>query len=786
MNQRFELSPSRPDFTIATTYVGNNHGAADLPALVAPNFTNPTAVVENVYAHPGLHPGSRDRTSQGRMEDYLGDRIIPTGPREYEMSGLIPDGYVDVNTRVPDGWRITPRRALAATMLSFLALTGLGNAEAIGHDTATAVQDLGDEIRQAAFYLRYGSETPDKVVMVPGGETTLEFSQELPAKTNNTVENADPDEATIRKFAEKIESVMEAAESENDSSTVVIVGEPEIRSTGDASDEWGGDRSIGEYDPKNLQLADKRANNAVDATIEALAENGIPSRKGTVGVEENILYPNKKTALEGAAKKAGFTGENPITDAIRAVDHGQTTPKSLNKKVRDWVTSKRGTKLTAKIQIERLDMEADTPTFVEGRHAPEDPDRDYDMIMPFLLPVLPIRRFRRVLDRVPAFQELVLRGRGRVEWLRLYPDALTENEELKRHAVFYTRKYNHLLRDDRISTVDRMDYVAHDGAERSLRTLYVDSEPSEYFQQKMREVAAVFSAAQEGTIADNTPFIAVFPSDSAGISHGDPKKIALGIDTQQPEEVLGFNMPLLGLIELHAPVNGTREEIDSFFGAVWTQAHELTHSMDIKPEPARLIRFADGTYGTVNPWNDSFENVDGALANLPAQRPQEIEFDIIRDVVDRDGNHRRVTERVSERDSRLSEAVSVQIVGHKPTTYGSTDSLEHAAETGAGATTSTDIPFAEAGVQVPAHSGFNFADGYKPAEESLQVFADNSGLNPNRFRGIDLSRVTFTKTTVQDDPLLHDIAERARRTRVPRERDMVHIGAWVFDSQSNR
>lgn len=782
-NERFILRPENPKFGTSLVYTGqNSQGPTDLPKLVAPTYTNTDEVVENVYALPAGHPGSRDRTSQGRMETYLKDRLLPTGPVADEIRGLVPDGTVEVTRRVRDGRHLTPKKALAATALSFVAFTGLWNAEAIERDITTVVQDVGDELAQAKFRLRYGSETPDQIVITPGAVTNIELLQELPARSGNAVGSAEADKAVTDAFAQKIATVIKAAEAQNDSTTTVVVGKSRISASGHASDEWGRDYSLGRFDAGNLSLSNERAVNGVDATREALQKAGLASRKGSVGIKENVLTTPQITALGKEAAKAGFRGENPITDAIKAVDRGEKTSPSLRNKIKAWITSKRGIELRANIKITSSEQAADTATFIEGHHAPEDPNRDYDNILPLFIPVPPIRRFRRIIDRLPAFKTLVLRGRGHVEWMHLYKEALTENGELKRNAAFYTRKYNHLLRDERIETVDRMDYLGHDGAERSLRMCYVDQEPSEYFMQKMRETAAIFANAQEGTIADTTNLIAIFPTESTGTSHGNPKKIGLGIDRQRDKDVLGFNMPLLGLIEIHAPINASKEELDAFFGALWTQAHEMTHSMDVKPDPVQLVRFADGSYASRNPWNDSFEDVDTQLRNLPATNPAKIEFDIVRYVVDRGGNHLEVTERVSQGDPRLSEAITTQIVGYKPTTYGSRYPLEHAAETGAGATTDLDIPFDEAAVQVPAHDGFNFARGYKPAEESLQTFVQHSGFDPDHLRDIDLTRVAFTQTTVKDDPVLHEIAERVRRTPVPRERDMIRVAGWVVDS----
>lgn len=761
-----------PDF--GPTLFDHNPSRGELPELVPPNFVDPTAVVEHVFPRPDLTTASRDRGSQQRMTDYLHERLEPSPEVGREIRGVVPDGYGTRTRWHHDGWlfKLTPKRALAATVMASALATGTVNSDAIGHNVTTVAEDVGDEVRQFDFWRQHGSGRPDVTITHQPVTITTHYDTMLNGETQNASGESTADTASIDGLVDRI-----TGDIQGKPGTLLV--KVAVEAVGTASDEWAaGDGSIGKPDAGNKKLAEQRAEVAAKAVVGELKERGVVVQSVRSSAFEAVLPRKTKAELTEAAQKAGFP---TLRAAITAVDSGEKVEPGLEGQIRKYLTQRRGTAIRVDVESLQTTTSQKPDEHIPGIHPPENPDRDYQGIWPILFPVLPLPRFRRSREVFGKVREIVFRSVGRPEWLHLYPEALTENEELKRHAAFYTRKYNHLLRDNRIASVERMDYIGHDGAERTVRMCFVDHEPSDEARKKFREVMATMANAQEGSIGDTTQLITVFPSHNAGTAHKNPKRIALGIDKQHEKSTLGFNLPLLGLIELHMPVTGTREQLAEFYGGLWTLAHEMSHSLDVKPQPVELVRLIDGSYVSRDPWADAFAAVDKQLADLPSSRPELIEYDIVRQVRDRNGTIRAVTERVREGDTRLSEAVSVQIVGHKPTEYGSSHSVEHLAETGAAAVSGIDIPFEESGTNVPAYDDFNFAKGFAPAKESLRAFAERSGLGLEDFRQLDALRVRFTTTSVRDDPVLHEIAERVRRTSVPAESDMIRVAGWVID-----
>ena len=737
------------------------------PHIPLTDLTPPAAVVSgnvrNIYDGPQSSP---DYDSAIRMGDHLSQRLMPRQIGSRVVSVVVPNGHRNRWSVYRDGWLIPPKGAALASAVGLGIMNVVGNGPAIAHNTDTVISDLGEEYRNLKFHAQHGTGTPDKTITIP--DTFIHDTQygTLKGTTNSEVGKSEVD-------PEDVEQILGDIISHPTLKGGGAISKIEVR--GNSSD----DPTFGKSDKLNTYLGQKRGEETAAALGNRLQATSIPHPEIVViKPKEEIINRGK---LEKLDKIANTSGYETFKLAVKAYDNGAKLPDELRKAVEQEISNSRGTKVTVDFQKVNSFKDPGMTEFVKGFNPPVDLDRDYDdlKLFPWLVP--PIPRLRAKLRKEPKGKRVNFVEPGDPVWFRLYEDAIDENGQLAKDLSWYTRKMNYLLRDDRVKKVEEATVVGDDEEERSMRMCFVDHEPTDEAMEKIRDVIRYFARANGGTLPDTISTIMFYPSDNAGTAHNDPSRIGLGIDNQDPEEVLGVTTPLLGLVELHMSTDPTPEELNHFFGAVWTLAHELGHGIDIDPsKPQQLVKLLDGSYVSVNTWRDLGDSVHQNLLPVEGKMTgHNVKYKITVEERDRKGKIRRVERTVNQDHPDIARAIDAQIIGHRPTIYASGDSAEHLAETAAAAATSIDIPYSQAGVTVSNDPGFSFAEGYRPAKESLDAFYAGTGIKPGDER-LANSRVSFRTTSVKDDPWLHGLAERARNTPVPEEDDMLRVLGWVI------
>lgn len=435
--------------------------------------------------------------------------------------------------------------------------------------------------------------------------------------------------------------------------------------------------------------------------------------------------------------------------------------------------------------------------FTEGHF--NNPDRDYDGLKLALWPALlslaaliPKLGFGK--RTVPKTRQIHIEEEvGDPVWLRFYKEALTEDERLKRNPFWYTRKGTLLLREDRIKAVDRMDYHGMDGAQRTVRTHYIDHEPSEKTLAEFRKINQIVANANLGHVADVISEILVYPSKNVGIDPRRAKqKVGLGVDEQEDYGTLGLATPLLETIEIQMPENPTEEQLQEFYGALRTMIHEYAgHGTHIKPfqyrKAGNLRKTTDGSYVSYSAWRPDGRNLYSRLRQLPIlSRQSPLQFDITRRVVDLNGTVHDVEERVNHDDPRLGEAHESRIAGAQVTEYAGTNYLEQFAETASAEIHPRPMPYRAAGVHTTLPANGSYMQGYRADKEASEMYFDATGLDTENLDRVHTGEVVHTLSTIEQEKTMHAIAEWARNTEVPEVSNMTRILGYVINGSTKK
>jgi len=763
--------------------------------IIQPLDHQPDALVENIYPLAGTEDVP-DLESQDVTGEHLIDRFTPEeGPRSRvvlaesgrTMPGIrrAPAGFKRV-TRLglSKEWLVTPRAALATVLGSMALFNGVGNFKSIEEGTAY----VGHGIYRT--FVPVGSTTAERHerVVTPGHTARITVNM----GAGNRVGSTRVDEQVVKSFLGRVDKARREGARIS-----------EVSVTGNTSDEWADDATIGQKNPDNTRLGEARAK----AAAEALEADGLKA-KIKESEREHVLTGHQKSRLLREARADGYP---TIKAAIEAVDDHETVPKSLSAKIKRFFTGKRnrGVSLSATVQYpgkNTISTKTEEVTVPGKDQAPDVPTPGWN----WFIPMIPIRRFRRYSKIKPASRwqftpsmpimrpEVIHEDQEHV-WLRLRPEAVKEDGTLVDHPWAYTRKYEHLLRDGRIADVLRADYKTAGGDEKSIRVMFVDERPSEETVKAFSGLLEKFAGMEDGKIADRISGIFVYASENAGTAHNNPKRIAMGIDKQSSENVLGTYTPVLDLVELHIPTSLDPEQLAAMFttfnGPAWVAAHEIAgHGTDETDAQLRLRRVRargipqahviDGESHA-----DRMGLLEGVLDELePGHNGEERPrcFDITYPVIDNNGRQVTVQAQVLEGDPRLAHATESTIVGHQPTQYASTNTAEHYAETAAAVTTGITIPYDEAEVGVPQLQTDDgqpaaFEAGYRPDTRGQHLFTDAVGGVEGTFP-IQLSELPDThilRVDPADDPLLKTELNRARRLRSLRPEQMVAILARV-------
>lgn len=767
-------------------------------SIPEPIEQEPDAFVENIYAMPGTDH-IPDIQSQDIMSEYLVERFTPEEPASFYVTltpsgrtlpGITrtPVGYKEVTRlRKTDEWFISPRLAAGIMLGSMALFNGIGN-----HDT----------IEGAAKWAAHGvyrtfDPVGDRTVIkhqtltVPGKVSHIEVN----GSNGNEAGIASVDPAAITGFVHQVEAARQHGGR-------VI----EIKVTGNTSDEWSSDSTIGVKDPDNTRLGQARAK----AAAEALSADGLKLKADELirSDEEHVIPLPQKQLLLKEAKADGYSG---LDAAIKAVDRGDQVPFSLSQKIKRLFTGRtnRGVTLAANVEYpgKRITTDKTVKVRVPGHdHTPDVPKPHWY----WFIPMLPIRRRERYntvkpvsewqfTPSQPIMRPKFVRHEKEQVWVRLRPEAVNDDGTLVEHPWAYTRKYEHLLRDDRIADVLRADFRDSKGKDKSLRVMFVDEAPAPETIEAFSELLKKFAAMEEGKLGERVSGIFVYPSENAGVDHGEPKRIAMGVDKQSHEDIMGTFTYVLDVVELHMPTTWDREELlellESFNGPAFTAAHEVAgHGTDESDETLRLRRVLTRGIPQAHvvegePRAHKMRRLDKVLHNLQNRRRRAhspVEFDIVYQVPDLNGQLVTEHARVGEDDPRLAHASQATIVGYKPTRYAAQSDSEHYAETAAAVTTGIVSPYEEADVTVPqlrTDSGerAHFATGYRPDSRGQRVFTESvgaaGGAFPVAFRSAP--EVHITHVAPEFDPLMRQELFRARSQRTLHPAQMVAILARV-------
>lgn len=814
---------------------------------LGPNFYDPTnstdiplpvtvtegAVVENIYTEGAQNGQPEDVESVDRMGKYLAERLRPTPPmsdtivvyepvvgrRFFPKISRTTNGYKDVTRLEMDGWIISPKVAAAVTAGLLLFRPLVSGVLDIKDEIGIGVHNTARIFNPKDPY----TEVIEKRHMEPGPTVTVSEDVSSISPAGRIV----LDEKKIQEFVDKLEASKIAGGKVID-----------VIATGGSSDDYGTPESIGRLESPKQDMADNRADAAADALDKAADKARLTNLPETsVVVNQDVLSPAQQRRGLRLAKQNGFTN---LLEAIDAVQAGQPVGRRLEQFVTERFIDKRYTKLTATIEMpgEPVEVVSLVPReVVPDDRRPADPDRDYPIWPLFLPPIPRLRRYTAlkqayhwVADRTKVqWVPRIIENMHDKAWVRLLPRALKSDNTLVDHPWKDTRKFLHLMREDlrlplhptalheteasgnlaeqmtdedvamlksRIGGVLRADYEKEDGEATSARMMFIDHVPSAEHLDAYSMFMKVMASLQGGSVGVKIPDIFVYPSTSAGVEHNDPRKIALGIDEQESELVLGLCTPIMGQVELHVRTDITNSEdllteLYRYLGPIYTLAHEVAgHGVDTNEKKQHLlsVRARGVTNAHIplgSPWKNSLGEVGEQLEPLLGRDTiaNPVLFEAVFELHEGYGGKVTTPPVIIRGDNpMIAYARSLRIYGFDPTLYAGANQLEQFAETGAQVATSILIPGSEAGADIQPQVADNgepaaFATGYsadaKSAEEYRRLVGAVPGVEPLTFE--NMPRVTTILTTAEADPLLGPLIKEARETHIPLPDEMIAI-----------
>ena len=774
--------------------------SAEFEQIPQPIDHTPDADVENIYPVAGTQEVP-DLESQDRATRYLGDRYQPEeGPKTRIVMAetgktmpsihRVPTGVKQV-TRLrkvnPKEWLFNPRRGVALMLGSAVLFNAVGNADTIEKSAAY----VGHKAYRIFDPLDEKTVTKNEEITRPGKIETIKVTVGM----ENAVGNSDVDTDAIKSFTQKVEKARASG---------ATVRRISVR--GNTSDEWGSDASIGRSNNENKVLGRERAQKVSNALRKSGILNG--DVKVVRTAKEHTLTQKQKRSIERLAEAEGYMS---VRSAIEAVDNKQPVSKRLKAGIKRLFTSNknRGVTLTASVERPGKDVIETVSRDVKEMESDNIPDVPKPNFYGFI-PWLPIRRRERhtkvkqtkqwhFAPSQPVLKPHVIREDSEQAWLKIRPEAIKKDGTFVEAPWAYTRKYEHLMRDDRIQDMLKADYIDAKGEERSLRVMFVDHKPAEATVETFEVLMNKFAQMEDGKVGSRISGIFVLPAESTGAGHRDPKRIGLGIDKQSDKGVLGTITYALDLVELQMPTTIEKEELleelEAFYGVVQTAAHEVGgHGTDESDATLAVKRvhawgIPNAHIITGEPRAHKMKPLDKVLSKLPmfaSEKTEPATFDITYPVVDQEGNTVAMTARVQEGDPRLAHATTATIVGSRPTRYAGTNTAEHYAETAASVITGIETPFDEASVVVPSLTTKNgklakFATGFRPDTRGQQLVTDSIGAKNGMYPAVfeDPRKVTITRPALQDDTLLRKEMVRTRKVEFAREDKLVAILARI-------
>ena len=804
--------------------------------LKQPIDVRPPEVVENVFAMPEVpgeladaQPVVQDWTSVVDMQEFLESRLLPDPQGRRGSSYRIASGVRSFPYPSFDGLRYwlgggDKKRHLAVfagVMLAANLLNGNGaHAVADGIETAQSVKDKVED------HFGIGEVVDDCAVRRRVPTTTTHTFNET-VRFNSAGETQPVGQAVTDQ--QIVDKVLGRIQARTRKEGVVLTKEKFV---GTASDDWRADpdsHGIGHANPENDTIAQRRLDSTKPVLVARAQAEGIDLSDATFEAHELILNEDQQLQLENAILQNGFDGF-PTTDAAidAALDAYNRDPASLDESLRHTMTELLPRGFSAELTFSVTEQVPGGSRIVckpakvpDGK--PENHKRDYDLeLWPLLL--LPYPAFRKKYLERTTYTDIEDPGfEPDPEYLKLYPEARTDQDTLVHDAWAYARKYQHMMREtDRIKALYKLDYVDGEGQPQTLRAMFIDHEPTPDMFLRTAGLLQTISQLQEGRVGHELDMIAVYPSDNAGTKHGNPKKIGLGQDIQFEKNILGVAYPALRLVETHMPVDTTADDLGKHNSPDWVLAHEIAgHFTGLNDKENLLIDTGSvlpngaKVYRSNSRWDDFMEpNYRAARAEEKSDKPSQ--WTVHRKIVDLEGNtidlidsvpqevraasrhrvinallgragilrsRRRPEDMVETGDSRLREALFVSKETGHPTKYGGTNAAEHQAEASASEIVG-EIPFSESHDFDGIRPMSGFAQGYHVASRDRESLAQRWG------NDLDKEGVVFTDANgepvkrpdwqhwygaPQDDEVLAAAMNKARTTPMPYEQDLLHI-----------
>jgi len=673
--------------------------------LPEPSHVNPDRIIENVYRHnedvpllphtwpigPGLDLKSR----------WLAERYLKSRHTDDSNNGLPPE-IVEVS-RFPrlrfESWRWDWRVALGVAAASFLLPNAVINADSIKNEAEQAIDYIGHELGFGNHKTPEPLGHPQTKVIITKHETTQT------SVSSNEVGITKPSDSYIG-FLEEFRHI--SSKSGAHVKKIIVQG--------NASDDYlaapGG--GFGVRNSENSQLAHQRAE-LWTSKLKSLAKNKqtvLPLIEVTS--KEWILSAEMHEHLEGTARHFGYAN---LAAAEAVYDH---SPESLPPALHNLISAKTGKSERGVSAFMLYEIEGKKQVTIVPHVEKQEQHNDWDF-WPWLIPIPPLPFFKKVRG---AKTKYIPGIEPEDQWLRVYEEALEEDgKTLRKDAWAYTRKYQALLREDRIKQVYQGNFLDPMGREQNLRLLFIDHEPTQDTLEAFAELLKSFSNTKDG---DFTPFldaIAVYPTKDAGQSPEDPKRIGLGIDIQYKANVMGVAIPTLRLVEMHMQPDATKKDLSGFNHPTWIFNHEVQgHFSDHNEEDAVLTQIQNRSrfgrrqrrYVASSQWADRAEEHYRQLQS-EAGHPRQWLVRL---------NGKEIL--VDDNDPRLNEAELVRAENRFPTRYSKTNKkgAELWAEAVAQAGTGNLIPGAEQ--QFPAQGPAAYAIGSR----MLELIKDEIGSDP--------------------------------------------------------
>ena len=607
-------------------------------------------------------------------------------------------------------------------------------------------------------------------------EVPVEVSKDFEIQSRNQSGEFQADPIAVEQTAQFIEQIVTDGGK---------IDSTEVRSS--ASDEWGPlSSSLGVTNQGNLNTAQERAEAVVSSMTLATSTRGNNLGQIQIISGEDLWTPQEIEDLQALSIGLGFDSAQNLFEAYK-LDRN-AVPTGLADYLDVKLGEKRGTNITINYttsEMEKKTVLVSVPdTRIVSIDIPVQPKHDpFDLrIFPILIPPLG----RREEERETLFPQSHEEDLEDQAIIKLFPEAKTLTGKLREDSWRDTRKYDYLLKNDRIKYIHRFDYKDKSGNTQTLRIAFVDHVPSADALLAAVKVAQEAAQVQGGKIGKKLDLIALYPD--ARSDFNNPDELALGIDQKLPRGVLGLAIPAIGLVEAHYNPHASYEELTSSGDLVHTLRHEiLGHFTDLddkQPALHRVHNIPNG-YSLSTPWKIILSDLYRHHLRLELLGAPKT-FDIVRSV---DGQQpgvkntnegelfeRSVVEQVPDDGS----VVSVNLRRFTDS-YAETDALEYWAQSVAYALAETSIdPSTTYGSSLLPTEVSSRLGGYRPDRRVIEIVHKTLGTMANR-DGVAFPldfqpRPDFQHIGgVESDPEFQAIVDEAKGRVLPKNSDLINV-----------